>query len=134
MSTAPGVPIGTIPANTRWSSRARYSSSDVVTTAATPASAATRAATSRYSSCRHTSTLAPESRSTASSSRARFIGLTGTAMPPAFQVASMAMTNCGTFCRYSATRSPGCTPRPASATANASLSSSSSRTVIRPPK
>ncbi len=41
---------------------------------------------------------APESRSTASSSLARFIGLTGTAMPPAFHAASMAMTNCGTFC------------------------------------
>ena len=35
-----------------------------------------------------------------------FIGLTATAIPPAFQVPSMAMMNCGTFCRNNATRSP----------------------------
>ena len=34
-----------------------------------------------------------------SSSRSRFIGFTETAVPPAFQVASIPMTNCGTFCR-----------------------------------
>ena len=105
-----------------------------MTTVVTSVPSTTPAATSRYRLCRQTSTRAPESRSTASSSRARFIGLTGTTTPPAFHVATSPITNCGTFCRYSATRTPFPTPRSRSAMANASLSSSSSRAVIRPPK
>ena len=134
MSSVPTHSIGSMAAKTRWSSRARYSSSDVVTTVVTSVPGTTPAATSRYRLCRQTSTRAPESRSTASSSLARFIGLTGTTTPPAFHVASRPITNCGTFCRYSATRSPALRPSSSSATANASLSSSSSRAVIRPPK
>ena len=61
--------------------------------------ATTSLAVSSYSDSRHTSTLAPESASRYSSSRALFIGLIDTMIPPAFHVATMASTNCGTFCR-----------------------------------
>ncbi len=56
-------------------------------------------ATFWYRSSRATSTLAPESVRMSSSSRCRFIGLTATAMPPAFQVPIIAIRNWGTFCR-----------------------------------
>jgi hypothetical protein len=123
-----------IPENRRVSSRVWYSSSEVVMTVCTSVLATTLEATSRYRPCRLTSTRAPESLSSSSSSRSRFIGLIETAMPPAFQVPSWAITNCGTFCRYSATRSPLAKPVPARPAANASVSRSSSRTVIRPSK
>jgi hypothetical protein len=60
--------------------------------------------------------------------------LIDTMIPPAFQLATMAMTNCGTFCRYTASRSPGAKPLASSPLASASLSSSSSRRVMTPSK
>ena len=68
------------------SSRVWYSSSEVVSTVFTPVRETTPAATSRYRLSRQTSTRAPESCSSNSSSRSRFIGLMFTAMPPAFHV------------------------------------------------
>ena len=73
--------------NERGSSRVWKSSSDVVTTVRTSVPPTTDAATSRYRLCRQTSTVVPESLSSRSSSRSRFIGLIETAMPPAFHVA-----------------------------------------------
>lgn len=67
-------------------------------------------ATEFHSSCRLTITRAPQSPRTLRNPRSLSIGLTGTAIPPIFQVASRPMTNCGMFCRYSATRS--LRPRP----------------------
>ena len=98
-STVPSQAIRCTPAKIRSSERVWYSSSEVVITVRTALSPTTAAATSRYSPCRHTSTVAPESCSNPSSSRSRFIGLIDTAMPPAFQVPIWAITNWGTFCR-----------------------------------
>ena len=63
-----------------------------------------------------------------------FIGLIDTAMPPAFHVPIWAIRNWGTFCRYTATRSPGVNPASTMAAANASVSPSSSRRLIWPSK
>ena len=68
-------------------------------TVCTEVPASTLDATSRYRPARLTSTRAPESWSSSSSSRSRFIGLIETAVPPAFQMPSWAITNCGTFCK-----------------------------------
>jgi hypothetical protein len=88
-------------------------------------------ATSRCSDCSATSTVAPESASNPVSSRCLFIGLIGTAIPPAFHAPICATTNCGTFCAKIATRSPGENPSAAIPAANASDSSSSSVKLIR---
>src|SRR3712207_6135797 len=55
-------------------------------------------------------------------------------MAPSRSAAKNAMTFCGQFGSTSATRSPFCTPRPASAVANRSTESFSSRYVIRVPR
>ena len=68
------------------------------------------------------------------SSRSLFIGLIETAMPPAFHVPICAITNCGTFCRKTATRSPAVNPASVMPAANASVSASSSARVMRPSK
>jgi hypothetical protein len=122
------------PPKSRSSDRVWYSSSDVVSTVRTALSAITFEATSRYRLSRLTSTVAPESCSRPDSSRSRFIGLIDTAIPPAFQVPSWAITNWGTFCRKMATRSPAANPASRMPAAKASVSSSSSRRVIRPSK
>jgi len=57
-----------------------------------------------------------------------------TMTPPAFQAATMAMTNCGTFCRYTARRSPGAKPLASNPLASPSLSSSSSWRLMTPSK
>ena len=118
----------------RPSPRVWYSSAEVVIVSLTLLPPSTGAATSWYSSSRHTSTVAPQSRRIRSSSRSLFIGLTATAIPPAFHVPSIAMTNCGTFCRNSATRSPAASPESASPAANALDRSSTSRRVSAPSK
>ena len=84
-----------MPANSRSSSRVWKSSSLVVRTSRTSVSGTTSRATSSYSASRDTSTVAPESFSRYDSSRTRLIGLIDTMMPPAFQAATIEMTNCG---------------------------------------
>ena len=88
-----------VPANSRSSSRVWKSSSLVVSTRRTSVSGTTSRATSPYRDSRESSTVAPESCSRYDSSRFRLIGLIDTITPPAFQVATMATTNWGTFCR-----------------------------------
>lgn len=77
----------------------RKSSSEVVITVRTSVSGTTSRAASCQSDSSVISAAAPESDSCALSSLCLSIGLTETMMPPAFQVASIAIGNCGTFCR-----------------------------------
>ena len=107
----------------------RRSSSDVVTATRTPEPGSTDAATSSCRDSRLTSAAACESRRTNASSRSFSIGLTGTTMPPTFQVASIATANCGTFWRYTATRSPRSIPSSPKAAASPSLRIATSSSV-----
>ncbi len=75
------------------------SNSDVVITVRTSTSGTTSRATSSHSVSSVTSATAPESLSNAVSSLRLSIGLTETMIPPAFQVATIAIGNCGTFCK-----------------------------------
>ena len=68
-------------------------------TMSTSVSGTTPAATLSYSASCVMSARAPESSSRSRSSRSLFIGLIETMIPPAFHVATIAITNCGTFCK-----------------------------------
>ena len=94
----------------------------------------TSAATCPNRSSSASSAVASQSVSSVVSSRCRLIGLIETTMPPAFHVPITAISTCGMFCRYVASRWPLSKPRSASATANASESRSSSRRVSVPSK
>ena len=86
MSSVPSQLIRPMLPRIRPSPRVWYSSAEVVITVFTLVPPMTLAATSRYRSSRQTSAVAPQSRRMRSSSRSLFIGLTATAIPPAFQV------------------------------------------------
>jgi hypothetical protein len=88
-----------MPASAAGGAPSTKSSGEVVTMAQTSVSPTTPAATSPYSDSSATRPLAPESVRISSSSRALYIGLTETMIAPAFHVATIAITNCGTFCR-----------------------------------
>jgi hypothetical protein len=84
-----------------WPANALASSctSGALTTMRTDVPATASRATSSHSSSSVTSATGSQSSISVRTSRSLSIGLTGTAMAPAFHAARTAMTNSGTFCR-----------------------------------
>ncbi|SCG01033.1 hypothetical protein GA0115255_116018 [Streptomyces sp. Ncost-T6T-2b] len=81
-----------------------------------------------------TTPTAAESSMIRRSSWRRYIGLSPSAVAPSFHRASSTSAYCGTFCRYTPTRSPRPVPRASNAAARESDAESTSRADRTPSK